>query len=83
MEHHESEPHYQRPAFFAKASEILKEVPHLSRVLLRRPEFNFEASWFSVLWTCQRVCQVDLHGDGASHGGDDLTDSTSCAVTSI
>lgn len=58
VEIHESEPYYSRPAFFSKIKEIETDIPHLKHVLLKPGSFKFESSWFSVLWTCQRVCQV-------------------------
>jgi len=62
IEVHESEPHYLRPAFFSKVKEVVAELPHLKDVLLKTDCFNFDSSWFSVLWTCQRVCTVPSSG---------------------
>ena len=58
IEHHETEPHYLRPAFFSKIKEIINEVPHLKQVMLNPKTFKFESSWFSMLWTCQRICTI-------------------------
>ena len=66
IEHHETEPHYSRPAFFTKIKEIISDVPHLKQVLLKPATFNFGASWFSMLWTCQRVCTVPALADDAN-----------------
>lgn len=52
IEVHESEPHYSRPAFFSKIKEIVADLPHLKQVMLKKDSFNFDSSWFSVLWTC-------------------------------
>ena len=52
IEIHESEPHYSRPAFFTKVKEIVSDLPHLKQVLLKPGSFNFDSSWFSILWTC-------------------------------
>ena len=52
IEIHESEPHYSRPAFFTKVKEIISDLPHLKQVLLKPGSFNFDSSWFSILWTC-------------------------------
>ena len=97
IENHETQPYYQRPALFSKVKEILAEVPHLKQVMLKQPSFNFDSSWFSILWTCQRVCVVpDLSTDdesseslelgGQQHSstaGDADAGLTSSAVTSI
>ena len=79
IEIHESEPHYSRPAFFTKVKEIISDLPHLKYVLLKPGSFNFDSSWFSILWTCQRVCEVpsdlsqstaaESHGDTGAEAG--------------
>ena len=59
IEHHESEPHFMRPALFTKVKEVIKEIPHLKDVHLSAEEFHFEQSWFALLWVCQRICKIN------------------------
>ena len=92
IEHHETEPHYSRPAFFTKIKEIINDVPHLKQVLLKPATFNFGSSWFSMLWTCQRVCTIPAPVDDSNQlelacqsnsGGADNAKMSSSAVTNI
>ena len=89
IEHHETEPHYLRPAFFTKIREVISEVPHLKQVLLNPSTFKFQSSWFSILWTCQRVCTVPNSADegscppDAGIGDEDSAKHGCSAVTNI
>ena len=64
----------------------------MKNVMLKQGSVNFETSWFSLLWTCQRVVQVAendrtaLDMDSAfskSSCGAEGTNTASSAVTSI
>ena len=55
MEYHETEPHFLRKPICSKIDDLIKEMPHLENVVIKEGEFNFDKSWFSLLWTCQRV----------------------------
>lgn len=57
FEYHEREPHFLRKPFCAKVNDLLRDSSYLESVRLSEDEFNFGASWFSVLWTCQKVCK--------------------------
>lgn len=52
FEHHEREPHYLRRPLCAKTNDLIKEQLGLDQITLADDTFNFEASWFSLLWTC-------------------------------
>ena len=82
FEHHEREPHFLRKPLCSKVADLVRDNSALENLLLTEEEFDFNGSWFALLWTCQRVCKPCLSGlEGAVSNDSSADNSTQITAT--